>query len=285
MSQAFKEEKQVTIEPGFLSDGEESSEEHEEIEEVNEKQIEEIPEKKNSDNEIEMDEKSIESDPDDMQLANLSEESSEQDNKSDNLSDLCSESENEGKSKINKFFSSKIKIAKFVVQSLKSDKNDKIYEDKFETGLDDNLGEKMLIDEDSENQLSTKSKVLKLSKEPTEENYDILNYKKFKNDEFKKFFTNGLIQKPSKSSFVKFINFALFFRLGLYDISYLALGNLPRMQISLLITVEMVFLFMILKCQFQYKLFKTCFDFTRLSWQSSAILFWLFLAISYSYKE
>lgn len=248
MSQAFKEEKQVTIEPGFLSDGEESSEEHEEIEEVNEKQIEEIPEKKNSDNEIEMDEKSIESDPDDMQLANLSEESSEQDNKSDNLSDLSSESENEGKSKINKFFSSKIKIAKFVVQSLKSDKNDKIYEDKFETGLDDNLGEKMLIHEDSENQLSTKSKVLKLSKEPTEENYDILNYKKFKNDEFKKFFTNGLIQKPSKSSFVKFINFALFFRLGLYDISYLALGNLPRMQISLLITVEMVFLFMILKC-------------------------------------
>ena len=112
-----------------------------------------------------------------------------------------------------------------------------------------------------------------------------VDYRKVKDQEFKRFFTNGLVEKPVDSKIVIYINFFLFFRLGIFDICYLTLGHLPQIQIGTLMTMETIFFLMILRGQFKYKLFKTFFIFFRLAWQSLAIWFWLFMAFQYSHKK
>lgn len=73
-----------------------------------------------------------------------------------------------------------------------------------------------------------------------------VDYREFKDQEFKRFFTNGLSLKPIDSKTVIFINFFLFFRLGVFDLCYLTLTHLPQVQIGLLIFIESIFMFMIL---------------------------------------
>jgi hypothetical protein len=231
---------------------------------------------------------------DELCLADLSTSSEEFDSLSETSEESSSEEEikdiqikQDKKEQLKKYMRGKLKFAKYIAGAIKNDPK------KENKGSKSNPTNRAPVFKEDENgnmqeiqidQKPKKSKKGRLLHPPTDQHYQILDYRNFKDAEYRKFFTKGMKDKPTKSGFVIFINFFLFFRLGIFDICYLTLSNLPQFQISCLITLEFVFFFMIQKCMWKYKLFSNWFEYTRLTWQSVAILFWLFLSLIYSFK-
>lgn len=186
---------------------------------------------------------------------------------------VSKDTEQERKAKVLSRFG---KIKKFFKKN--EDKVSFIGDALFRNNVKDKRGEAL----NTQNKIRAQRTTEKLKKKQEESAVD---YRLIKDQEFKRFFMNGLVEKPVKSKIVIFINFFLFFRLGIFDICYLTLGHLPQVQIGILMGMETIFLLMILRAQFKYKLFKTFFMFFRLTWQSVAIWFWLYMAYKYSFKK
>lgn len=93
---------------------------------------------------------------------------------------------------------------------------------------------------------------------------------------------------PKKSQFeaeqlelppvMKFFTFYYFFRMTLLDISYLTLGDLPALQILIPLTIEGIFVVIVLISAKLTNVFGSKFVVFRLALQGTAIFFWLMMA-------
>lgn len=87
--------------------------------------------------------------------------------------------------------------------------------------------------------------------------------------------------KPEKLNLppiMKFFTFYYFFRMCLLDICYLTLGNIPTLQILLPLTVEGVFIVIVLITAKLTNVFGSKFVVFRLVLQGVSIFMWLFMA-------
>jgi hypothetical protein len=77
---------------------------------------------------------------------------------------------------------------------------------------------------------------------------------------------------------MKFFTFYYFFRMCLLDICYLTLGDIPTLQIILPLTIEGIFIVIVLITAKLTNVFGSRFVVFRLALQGISIFMWLFMA-------